>query len=151
MDEIKKSRGAATRVAILQAAETIFAEHGFDDARVDAIAEASGHNKTLIFRYFGNKVGLYTEVLKRADLEYSALLPRLFLPWLQDESNVFDARRFRDLLKVTIEAFFDYMVDHPHLTRILNWEQADGWQTFTKIVSQFEPDELPQLAVCRSE
>ncbi len=145
MPEPKKRRGETTREAILKAAESIFAEHGFDGARVDAIAEASGYNKTLIFRYFGDKVGLYTEVLKRADREYSALLPRLFLPWLEDDSLFSDPHRFRELLKITFEGFYDYMVDHPQITRMFNWEQAENWQTFARIASQFEPNDLVQL------
>lgn len=29
--------------------------------------------------------------------------------------------------------------------RMFNWEQAEGWQTFAKIASQFEPDDLARL------
>jgi len=145
MSESKKQRGEATREAILQAAEATFADHGFAGARVDTIAEASGYNKTLLFRYFGDKLGLYTAVLKRADSEWSVLLGRMFSPLLEDESIVSDIHRFRKFLKTTFEIFFDYMVEHPHFTRMLNWEQADGWQTFTRIASQFEPDDLAQL------
>ena len=60
-----KRRSEITRLAILDAAEVVFSEHGFDGACIDAIAEGSGHNKTLIFRYFGDKLNLYAEVLKR--------------------------------------------------------------------------------------
>ena len=66
------------RKAILDAAEAVFAQHGFDGARIDAIANASGYNNGLLFRYFGNKLGLYTEVLKRADRDMGDLLPRSF-------------------------------------------------------------------------
>ncbi|HLO16029.1 MAG TPA: TetR/AcrR family transcriptional regulator [Anaerolineales bacterium] len=145
MPESKRQRGEATREAILQAAEATFAEHGFDGARVDTIAESSGYNKTLIFRYFGDKLGLYAAVLRRADREWSVLLGRVFLPLLEDESIVSDAHQFREFLRKTFAFFFDYMVDHPHFTRIINWEQAEGWQTFARIASQFEPDDLRQL------
>jgi TetR/AcrR family transcriptional regulator len=145
MPESKRQRGEATREAILQAAEATFAEHGFDGARVDSIAEVSGYNKTLIFRYFGDKLGLYAAVLRRADREWSVLLGRMFLPLLEDESIVFDAHQFREFLRKTFAFFFDYMVDHPHFTRIINWEQAEGWQTFARIASQFDPDDLARL------
>jgi TetR/AcrR family transcriptional regulator len=145
MPESKRQRGEVTREAILQAAEATFAEHGFDGARVDVIAEASGYNKTLIFRYFGDKLGLYAAVLKRADREWSVLLGRMFLPLLEDESIVSDAYRFREFLKTTFEAFFDYMVDHPRFTRMINWEHAEGWQTFARIAAQFEVDDLARL------
>ena len=54
------------RRAILNAAEEVFAQHGFDGARIDAIAAAAGYNKSLIFQYFGDKLNLYAEVIKRA-------------------------------------------------------------------------------------
>jgi TetR/AcrR family transcriptional regulator len=145
MAAIKMRRGEATREAILAAAEVNFAENGFDGARIDAIAAASGFNKTLIFRYFGDKLGLYTAVLQRADRETGALLARVFAPLLEDESMVSDAQHFKAYLAATIGAFFDYMVEHPHLMRMVNWEQAEGWQTFSKIASQFEPDDFARL------
>ena len=64
----KRERDAeVARKAILDAAEEIFAEHGFDGARIDAIAAVSGYNKSLIFHYFDDKLGLYTAVLKRIE------------------------------------------------------------------------------------
>ncbi len=144
MSESRK-RGEATREAILKAAEITFAGHGFDGARVDTIAEVSGYNKTLIFRYFGDKLGLYTEVLKRADREMSELLTQVFAPLLEDETIATDAHRFRAFLTTTFGAFFDYMVEHPHFTRIINWEQAEGWQTLARIASQFETYDLARL------
>ncbi len=66
-----------TREAILDAAEEIFAENGFDGARIDAIAAKSGYNKSLIFHYFGDKLGLYAEVLRRADVETRELQARV--------------------------------------------------------------------------
>jgi len=134
-----------TRAAILNAAEAGFAEHGFDGVSVDAIAAEAGYNKSLIFQYFGDKLGLYTAVLKRADQEMSALLARVFAPVLEDETIATDAGRFRAFLKTTFEAFFDYMIEHPRFTRMINWEQAEGWQTFAGIASQFEPADLTRL------
>src|SRR5712692_11153537 len=64
----KRERDAeVARQAILNAAEEVFAEHGFDGARIDAIARVAGYNKSLIFQYFGDKLGLYAEMIRRAD------------------------------------------------------------------------------------
>jgi TetR/AcrR family transcriptional regulator len=134
-----------TREAILDAAEAVFAQHGFDGARIDAIANASGYNTGLLFRYFGDKLGLYAEVLKRVDREMSELLARAFAPLLEDEAIASDAHRFRVFLTTTFGALFDYMVEHPHVTRMFNWEQAEGWESFARIASQFEPADLARL------
>ena len=139
------------RAAILDAAEAVFAQHGFDGARVEAIAAASGYNSGLLFRYFGDKLGLYAAVLTRADKEMSDLLARVFGPLLEDETVTSDANRFRSFLRTTFGAIFDYLVEHPHFMRILNWEQAEGVQTFAKIASHFEPTDLVQFEALFSQ
>jgi TetR/AcrR family transcriptional regulator len=131
-----------SREAMLNAAETLFAENGFHGTSMDTIASRSGYNKSLLFQYFGDKLSLYAAVLKRADSEMGALLSRMFAPLLLDGAIASDADRFRSFLASTFGAVFDYMVDHPQLTRILNWEQAEGDQTISRIAAHFEPDDL---------
>jgi AcrR family transcriptional regulator len=55
-----------TRDTILRAATDEFAAHGTGGARIDKIAERSGSNKRMIYHYFGDKEGLYAEVLDHA-------------------------------------------------------------------------------------
>ncbi len=133
------------REAILNAAEAVFAEHGFDGARIDAIAASAGYNKSLIFQYFDDKLGLYMEVNKRIDRDMSKLEARILTPLLTDETTASDAHRFRIFLETAIGALFDYLLEHPHLIRIILWEQAEGWQTYAKILSQFETENIDQL------
>jgi len=145
MSEPGSRRGEKTREAILTAAESIFAEHGFDGARIDTIAEVSGYNKTLIFRYFGDKFGLYAEVLKRVDRGMNELQARL-APMLEDETIVSDAQRFRVFLETGIGALFDYLLEHPNFMRMLTWEMAEGWQTYAKITQLLKIDDINQFA-----
>src|SRR5215471_18035268 len=147
MDEPGSRRGRAhdaegAREAILNAAEEIFAEHGFDGARIDAIAETAGYNKRLIFQYYGDKLGLYAAVLRRTDEETRVLQAQLLAPLLADETIASDAHRFRSFLKIAIGAFFDFLVEHPRLMRMIIWEQAEGWQTLAKIVSEFDTEDI---------
>ena len=149
MSEPETRRGRAhnaqgTREALLNAAEAVFAEHGFDGARFDAIAAASGYNKSLIGQYFGDKLGLYTEVNKRIDRDMSELEARILTPLLADETIASDASRFRTFLETALGALFDYLLEHPRLIRIILWEQAEGWQTYAKILSQFETENTDQ-------
>jgi AcrR family transcriptional regulator len=44
---------------MLEAAGEIFAGHGFHGASMDAIAEAAGISKPMLYNYFGSKEGLY--------------------------------------------------------------------------------------------
>jgi TetR/AcrR family transcriptional regulator len=142
MPEFVSKKGRArdakgTREAILAAAEAVFAERGFDGARVDAIASTSSYNKSLIGQYFGDKLGLYAEVIKRVDGEVDELLARAFAPLLTDEAAASNAQRLRTFLKTMTSTFFDYLLERPRLVKILTWEMAGGWQMFAKIVSQF--------------
>src|SRR5439155_3632295 len=54
-----------TRERILAAAFKEFAAQGFAGARVDRIARRAGINKRMLYHYFGDKEGLFREVLRR--------------------------------------------------------------------------------------
>jgi AcrR family transcriptional regulator len=148
MSEEKRKRGRErvydaerTREVILNASEALFAEHGFDGTTVDTIAKKAGYNKSLLFQYFGDKLGLYTQVLKRADREMGELMARLAAPLLADETVALKASQFKEFLTTMVRSIFDYMSEHPRFVRMLTWEMADGWQTFAHIASQFPPED----------
>jgi TetR/AcrR family transcriptional regulator len=149
MSEPGSRRGRAhdaqgAREAILNAAEEVFAEHGFDGARIDAIARAAGYNKSLMFQYFGDKLGLYASVVRRADAEMSGLQVQMMAS-LREEGAACDADKFEALLRTFMCIYFDYLVGHPRFARILIWEMAEGWQTMAKIFSQRDMDEINQF------
>jgi TetR/AcrR family transcriptional regulator len=56
---------ARTRERILEAALGEFADKGFAGARVDAIASSASINKRMLYHYFGDKEGLFREVLRK--------------------------------------------------------------------------------------
>jgi TetR/AcrR family transcriptional regulator len=150
MDDPERRRGRVhnaegAREAILNAAETVFAEHGFDGARVDAIAETAGYNKSLLFQYFGDKLGLYEAVTRRADRKITEFEMRVLAPILEDETIASDAPRFKTFLETMIGGLFDYLLNHPRLTRIIVWEQAEGWQTYAKFLSQSDIEDADQF------
>jgi len=150
MSEPERRRGRAhdaegAREAILNAAEQVFAEHGFDGARVDAIAALASYNKSMLFQYFGDKLGLYTEVLKRADRQGSELQAQVFAPLLEDDTLAIDACRFRTFLETAARALFDYLVEYPRIVRMFLWEQAEGWQTYAKIAAQLDTEDIAQF------
>ncbi|MEU3061531.1 TetR family transcriptional regulator [Streptomyces subrutilus] len=71
----RRRDAAATRLRILHAARDLFAERGYERATVRDIAERAGSNQALLFRYFGSKQGLLTEVLARGGLEQVRATP----------------------------------------------------------------------------
>jgi AcrR family transcriptional regulator len=59
----------ATKQALLEAAQALFAERGFDRVGVRDIAEVVGVNPALVNRYFGSKEQLFAEtVSERFDI-----------------------------------------------------------------------------------
>lgn len=59
-----KRDSAETREKILRIAELVFAEKGFDGARVDDIAKRAGVNKALIYYYFNSKDEILNELFE---------------------------------------------------------------------------------------
>jgi AcrR family transcriptional regulator len=63
-----------TQQRILEAALQEFAAKGFAGARVDVIARRARINKRMLYHYFGDKEGLFREVLRRKIAARSAWL-----------------------------------------------------------------------------
>ena len=61
-----------TQERILKAAFKEFAAEGFAGARVDRIARTGSINKRMLYHYFGNKEGLFREVVRRKMAERQA-------------------------------------------------------------------------------
>ena len=66
--QVRKRDAAATKAALLDAAEELFAERGFDRTTVRDIAKRAGANQALLFRYFGSKEALFGIVMARGGL-----------------------------------------------------------------------------------
>lgn len=133
------------RQAILDAAEAVFAEHGFDGARVDAIAARSGYNKSLIFQYFGDKLSLYAAVIRNADNLTRPLQDRALSMLIRAE-NLDDYEYLKGMIREFFGDYFDYMVAHPNFMRILNWEMAEGFQIYSKVLTERDFQDVVDFA-----
>lgn len=76
---IRTRDAAATRRALLAAGRELFASEGFDRTTVRAVAERAGVNQALLFRYFGNKEGLFAEAIRDDALAVLQAGPRRHL------------------------------------------------------------------------
>ncbi|WP_209438917.1 TetR/AcrR family transcriptional regulator [Streptomyces durhamensis] len=75
-DSPHRTRDArGTRLRILRAAGAVFAERGYEAATVRDIAGRAGVNQALIFRYFGSKQALLTEVMAQGGKEQLVSTP----------------------------------------------------------------------------
>src|SRR5688500_3031803 len=62
------------RESILDAANHVFGEDGFENVRIDDVATAAGISKALIYEHFGSKQELYGELMSRAAMDLVGLL-----------------------------------------------------------------------------
>jgi len=78
--ESNKTDGDSTRERILEAAEEVFAEKGFNQATVrEILKRAEVGNIAAINYHFGDKERLYVETVKNAHACCNAAPPRLSL------------------------------------------------------------------------
>ncbi|MEV4416531.1 helix-turn-helix domain-containing protein [Catellatospora sp. NPDC049609] len=60
---VERADAARNRHAILRAAEELLAQHGPERVSLDAVAARAGVGKGTVFRRFGNRTGLFQELL----------------------------------------------------------------------------------------
>jgi TetR/AcrR family transcriptional regulator len=135
---LKRSKNSAvSRDALLDAAQTIFARHGFYGGRIDDIAQLSGYNKSLIFQYFGDKHGLYNSVIKRLRVNSDAASIAA-LGNLVDQNKPLTRTNIERLLKASVAWSFSHLETQPEYLRLFNWEMAQGWTAFETVL---DPDQ----------
>jgi AcrR family transcriptional regulator len=104
----KQRQAQATRQKLLAAARAEFQEHGLAGGRVDRIGERAGVNKRLIYVYFGDKEGLFEEVIRQNRDAVGA-------------SVRFDAG---DLPGYALR-LYDYWQEHPDSVRLFWWRNLE--------------------------
>jgi AcrR family transcriptional regulator len=120
---VKEGGGEATREQILDAAEALFAEHGFDGVTVRQVTRAAGVDVALAHYYFGSKRGLFDSVfLRRAAILNDARLKAI------DDYQINPGPG-----GATIEGFIQAFLD-PVIER---WAKGGpGWKNYLAIVAQ---------------
>jgi len=111
------SKGA---ISILDVAEQLFADKGFDAVSINDIAQQAGVSKANIFHHFKSKEGLYMSVLKLA-CEHSALA--------LDEVE----RTLPDAPQAQLGSFLTHhlqaLLAHPQSTRLIQRELLENGST----------------------
>jgi AcrR family transcriptional regulator len=76
VDVTPNNRGARSRELVLDTAESLMAEHGYEAATVAALVERSGIPPSSIYHYFGSKEGVLLAVMERGAERFFAVLPQ---------------------------------------------------------------------------
>ncbi|MEZ4472056.1 MAG: TetR/AcrR family transcriptional regulator [bacterium] len=112
--------GQQTASRILDAAEALLAEAGFDGMSVGGVAQAAEVNKALVFYHFKSKAGLMDAVLARY---YDAHLDTLRAAFEGAQGHP------RSRLHAVVDAYFAYIAQHQRYPRIIQQQVATAGTT----------------------
>ena len=116
-----------TREKIKMAAIEVFAEKGYDGARMQEIADRAGANKAMIHYYFTSKDALFEAIIK----ETFEKLFKLFADvWHFENLNP------EVLIPKIVHTHFQFIVDHPNLPRIIIRELNTGNPIAEKVLTE---------------
>src|SRR5436305_2406551 len=114
-----------SRKAILAAAETLFAERGFEDVSLQEIGDAAGLSRGTPNYFFGSKQDLYVAVLERVFADREEATVRAFAPvkaWCETAR----AGSLRRPLARAIESYMSFLLARPAFVRLIEREELRG-------------------------
>jgi AcrR family transcriptional regulator len=110
-------RAEQTRDRILDAAEKLFLDKGFDGASMSALARAAKVNQSLISHHFGNKRGLYDATFGRLNQRYFRLQAQRLA---QGEGAGIE------LFEASVRAWLEFLAAEPDAVRLQAWTWLSG-------------------------
>ncbi|HEY5197456.1 MAG TPA: TetR family transcriptional regulator, partial [Solirubrobacteraceae bacterium] len=119
----RRRNADASRRAILDAAEELFAAEGFDRASLHAIGRRAGVSAALPAYFFGDKEGLYRAVMVRLLEEREARLGPLAARAGETLEATGDLRAG---LEILIDGYVDFLRERQALVRLMGREALDG-------------------------
>lgn len=103
----RKSKGARTAERILDAAESLFAVHGYEGTSLRQIAERAGIREPGVYNHFAGKQALYEAVLSRA-------LSPMALALARHMERATSLREYTDLPAIIT----DQLLAHPQMASL---------------------------------
>jgi len=107
-DEARRARNDVYRQHIFEAAERVFAERGFESAKLQDISKLVGLSMGTIYAIFPSKADLYRAILEERGAELGTLA----------RGVVARKAPARETLDALIEVYIDYFVAHPGFLRM---------------------------------
>ncbi|MAE70169.1 MAG: hypothetical protein CME06_06835 [Gemmatimonadetes bacterium] len=107
---------SATAARILEAADELLADVGYEGVSMRDVAERAGVNKALVFYYFNSKVELFDRVLERY---YAAHLAAL-------SGAIEGTGPLRERLHRVVDAYLDFIEENRRYPRLIQQQVAGG-------------------------
>ena len=112
----RAEQAEATRVLILDAAEHVFAAHGYAGTSMRGVARAAGTSQALLHHHFGTKQGLYESVKERFTQRYREIptpnlsAENIHVPFIRD----------------VMLGYLRFLEQHPTAHRLRQWARLEG-------------------------
>jgi TetR/AcrR family transcriptional regulator len=120
---VRRRDAGASRRAILDAAEELFGEHGFDRTSIAAIGRRAGVSTGLPAYFFAGKEGLYRAMMDRLLADREARLTPVAAAAVAEVEATGDVRA---ALEILVGGYLDFLRDRRSLVRLMGREALDG-------------------------
>jgi len=142
--ESDRSGSRTTREAVLDAAERLFAERGFEATSLTDVGAAAGVSRGTPGYFFGSKAELYRAVLERC---FSAVRAAVRSG---RERALASGEARETVLAGIVSEYFDFITANPHFVRLIEWEALTGSRTLEEVPPHVEVAQ-EALAALRDE
>jgi TetR/AcrR family transcriptional regulator len=103
-----------SRTAILEAATTLFAAHGFEATTMQHIAMAANVARGTPSYFFGSKENLFKAVLEQQNQIAMSIVPKAL-------ESVTAQTTSQELLELFIDVYLDFNAAHPEFLKLIHW------------------------------
>ena len=131
----RERNGARTKRLVLDAAEALFAERGYQGTSLNDVATSAGVSRGTPGYFFGSKAELYQAVIDRCFEGVRQAIRS------GKERALASGRGAEVVLAGAVADYFDFMTDHPRFVRLMEWEALSGGEQL--------PDTPPLVEVVR--
>ena len=121
---------------MLDAACAVFADEGFDRAKMAAIAARAGTTKPTLYARFGSKEGLFAATVQR---EYELRKARLFAAYEDRDDEPFHRRLHR-----WTAAYFDFVRERPDGFRLIS--EGERYPAAAAIIERTNDEIVERIA-----
>jgi len=127
-----RSGSRTTREAVLNAAERLFAERGFELTSLTDVGAAAGVSRGTPGYFFGSKGDLYRAVLERCFAEVRAAVRS------GRERALASGEPPATVLAGVVSEYFDFITANPNFVRLIEWEALTGGRTLEAVPPHIE-------------
>jgi AcrR family transcriptional regulator len=128
----KERNAGRTREAILDAAEQLFADRGYEATSLNDVGAQAGVSRGTPGYFFGSKEQLYRDVLERC-------LERVRAAVRSGRERALASQEPPEVvLAGAVGEYFDFIDTHPHFVRLLEREALDGGRQLATLPPHLE-------------